>query len=317
MRIMIFRNKLLILIFSAFFLSGCTIPGLPQKKSGLQVNVMHDERASIFLDGMNAGQSPYKSEELKSGTYTLRIVPEDSSKQAYETTVKLGPGLLTVMNWSFGKTVEESGGEMFELVKLPSKNKTELSIVTNPDNIIVKVDGQSKGFSPLILTDLSEGNHALTLTAPGYVERTSNPKLMNGYRIIVTTKLAREPLATEPAEETPAEETEPSTENSTSTASPTPKPSPTPKVTPKPSASPAASGSASTPDFPYVEISETSTGWLRVRAQASSTAEELAKLDVGTKVPYLDETVSGWHKVEYESGKEGWVSGQYAVIHKE
>ena len=316
---MFLRLKFPILILSMLLLAGCSIPGLPQKKAGLQVNVMHDERVSVYLDGMNVGQSPYKSEEVKPGSYTIRLVPEDGGKQAYETTVKLSSGLLTVMNWSFGKTIEESGGEIFELAKLSNKNKAELSLVTNPDNIIVKVDGQSKGFSPLILSDLSEGTHSLTLTAPGYIERTSNPKLVNGYRVVVTTKLAREPLLTEPSEQAPSETTETPTESSPS-PSPSPKASSTPKPTPKPSSSPTATSSASTsitPDFPYVEIAQTTTGWLRVRAESSSTGEELAKLDVGAKVPYLNETVSGWHKVEYEDGKEGWVSGQYAVIHKE
>lgn len=67
---------------------------------------------------------------------------------------------------------------------------------------------------------------------------------------------------------------------------------------------------------PYVEIGETGTGWLRVRAEASGSSAELVKIAVGSKVPYLNETVSGWHKIEYATGKQGWVSGKYATIVK-
>lgn len=310
----VMRLKKLLLIgftvgISTFFLSGCTLPSL-KTKAGFQVNIGGGEKANVFVDGTNVGQTPYNGNDLKPGRKTVKLVPEGPNKATYETTLTLSGGNVTVMTWTFGKTLDESGGEVFELSKASNKNKNELSIVTNPDNIIVKVDGQSKGFSPLILDDLAEGSHALTVTAPGYVERTSNPKLAKGYRLTATTKLAREPFD--------------GTTNATPSAEPTISPSPTPKISPKPTPKPTPTTSTSsgtikaTADIPlpFVEITKTDTGWLRVRAEARSDGQELAKLDVGSKVPYLDETVSGWLKVEYQPGKQGWVSGQYAVVHQ-
>ena len=294
---------------SALFLSGCTLPSL-NKKAGLQVSINGGEKANVFLDGISVGQTPYNGDSLKPGRKTVKLVPEGPNKATYETTLTLSGGNITVMTWTFGKTLDESGGEIFELSQASNKNKNELSIVTNPDNIIVKIDGQSKGFSPLILDDLAEGSHSLTVTAPGYVERTSNPKLVKGYRLTITSKLAREPFD--------------GTTDATPSAIPTASPSPTPKTSPKPTpkATPITSTSSGTIKamadipFPFVEITKTDTGWLRVRAEARSDGQELAKLDVGSKVPYLNETVSGWLKVEYEPGKQGWVSGQYAVVHQ-
>lgn len=294
---------------SALFLSGCTLPSL-NKKAGLQVSINGGNKANVFVDGMNVGQTPYTGDNIKPGRKTVKLVPESPNEATYETTLSLSAGNITVMTWTFGKTLDESGGEVFELSKASNKNKNELSIVTNPDNIIVKVDGQSKGFSPLILDDLAEGSHALTVTAPGYVERTSNPKLVKGYRLTITSKLAREPFD--------------GVTDATPSAKPTTSPLPTPKTSPKPTpkATPATSTSSGTIKatadipLPFVEITKTDTGWLRVRAEARSDGQELAKLDVGSKVPYLNETVSGWLKVEYEPGKQGWVSGQYAVVHQ-
>ncbi len=306
-------KKLLLIGLSALFLSGCTLPSL-NKKAGLQVSINGGEKANVFVDGMNIGQTPYSGDNLKPGRKTVKLVPETPNEATYETTLTLSGGNITVMTWTFGKTLDESGGEVFELSKATNKNKNELSIVTNPDNIIVKVDGQTKGLSPLILDDLAEGLHSLTVTAPGYVERTSNPKLVKGYRLTVTSKLAREPFG--------------GATNATPSATPVTSPSPIPKTSPKPTprsmptTNATSSGtttgviSASIKTLPYVEIIESGTGWLRVRDSADGNAQELTKLSVGSTVPYMNETLSGWLKVEYQTGKQGWVSGKYAVVHQ-
>lgn len=312
-------KKLFILLTATLVFAGCTLPSFAQKKAGLKVNIANAEPTSITLDGRDLGQAPYDSNDLKPGSYTLKLTPQNSAKPSYETSINLNSGLVTVVTWSFGATAEESGGEIFELSK-SSGGKTELSVVTNPDNIIVKVDGQSKGFSPLTLDDLSVGSHSLTLTSPGYVERTSNPSLVKGYRVTVTSKLGREPetaVPTSQATQSAEVAVAPSPSPRTTTASPKPSPKASPKVSPTPVAS--QSGvitTTTTPPLPYVEISSTETGWLRVRAEASASSAEVAKLGVGSKVPYI-ETTNGWHKVEYQTGKQGWVSGQFAVVHNQ
>jgi len=66
----------------------------------------------------------------------------------------------------------------------------------------------------------------------------------------------------------------------------------------------------------YVIIQETGTGWLRVRKEPSSSGEELGKVNVGEKLPYLGETSeTGWHQVEFE-GSKGWLSAKYATLIK-
>jgi hypothetical protein len=79
-----------------------------------------------------------------------------------------------------------------------------------------------------------------------------------------------------------------------------PSPTPKPKVTP--------------PDKPYIEVEDTPTGWLRVRAEASVNSDELAKINPGEMYPYLEEEDNGWYKIEYEDGEEGWVSGDYVKL---
>jgi hypothetical protein len=60
-----------------------------------------------------------------------------------------------------------------------------------------------------------------------------------------------------------------------------------------------------------VEILDTPTGFLRVRATPSTGASEITQVDPGEKFPLLEER-AGWYKIKLTDGKEGWVSGQYA-----
>ena len=60
-----------------------------------------------------------------------------------------------------------------------------------------------------------------------------------------------------------------------------------------------------------LEILSTPTGWLRVRFEPSLEASEAAKVDTGKTFAYFEEQ-SGWYQIEYEKGKKGWISAQYA-----
>ncbi|HAU98988.1 MAG: hypothetical protein UX04_C0002G0170 [Microgenomates group bacterium GW2011_GWF2_45_18] len=309
-----FLLSFFVLLSSAVFLSGCSLS--LSKKTGA-ISIEASPSSEIFLNGESIGKTPVAEKTVDAKTYTVRIVPEDTTKVPYETNIKVEPSLKTELKWNSGDTADASSGTLYEMEKLSDSSKTELSIVTSPDNAVIIVDDKPKGISPTLVNDLSEGSHSIKISAPGYIEMTTTTLLTKGYRTTITLKLARETLVTFPSQSTATA----SATQATPTATPTSTKS---TATPKPTATPIAQTAtkSSTPkptaeeiEPPYVVVQETSTGWLRVRAEASGAAEEVAKLDVGEKVPYF-ETVNGWHKVEYETGKEGWVSGQYATIVK-
>lgn len=63
----------------------------------------------------------------------------------------------------------------------------------------------------------------------------------------------------------------------------------------------------------FVEILPTGTGFLRVRATPSIVGIEVGQVKPGEKYPFLEEDEkTGWFKIEYDSGKQGWVSNQYS-----
>lgn len=59
-----------------------------------------------------------------------------------------------------------------------------------------------------------------------------------------------------------------------------------------------------------VVILDTPTGWLRVRSGPGTTFVEVAKVNPGEKYEFLEES-SGWYKIQFKGGKEGWVVGTY------
>ena len=282
-----------------------------RKKAALSVNT--NPRATVFLDGEHLGSTPYYNEALKAGEFVLKIVPESTGQALtpWEGRVSLSPGILTVVNRELGLTQDDSSGEILSFEPLADKNAISVSVVTTPDGAVVNLDGEPRGFAPLTLDNITEGDHILLVSSPGFKERTIKAKTVKGHKLIASVQLGRETV-TVPTEEETAE--------STPSASPSPKVSPKPTATPKataspvptatPKASPKASPTSSLPR-PYVLIKSPDTGWVRVRSEPSTSGTELAKVNDGEQFPLQDEQ-SGWYKIEYDTAKSGWISGQYA-----
>lgn len=304
-------KHLFIILAFAFIFSACS--KLRPQKAGIQV--VSNTSATVELDGVEVGKTPYTATDLKAKKYTLSLKPSDSSIQPHETSVRLAGGFQAMVDWVFGKTKDESSGVILQIDDAQNKNKAEIEITAVPDNVPVSVDGQTKGFTPLLLDDLSEGKHTIQLQAPSFEPLARDVVLMKGKRLLLSIKLAKKtapsptPIATESAQlATPSATIKPK-----ATAKPTASPALKVATT---SATPASAGvlTKSTTKKPYVEILTTPTGWLKVRSDASVNATELAKLSIGSTVPYLNASASGWLKVEYNTGASGWVSGQYAKL---
>ncbi len=262
--------------------------------------------ATVFLDGNSVGITPYFDDQLTPGEHTVKLVPEATTDQlvSWESKVTLVANILTVINRTLGSSEDSSSGETLSLEKIAKKDSASLEVISIPDQAVVKVDGEPKGFAPVLIEDLSAGDYQVVVSAPGYQEKSISAHTVTGYKLTVAVQLAKEEEGTEEEEATPsAEKKEEEEEAEEEETTPTP--------TTKAEATPTASV-----DKPYVRIKETPTGWLRVREEPSTDDEstELAKVNPGETYPYLGKTESGWHKIEYEEGEEGWVSGVYSEL---
>ena len=251
--------------------------------------------ATVFLDGTQVGITPFFDDKIKSGEHTVKLVPETTEENLspWEGKVTLLPGILTSIKRTFSVNESESSGEIVTLEKTGRKDKSSLAVVSIPDQAVVKIDNEPRGFTPLNLDDLVPADYQITISSPGYEEKVVSAHAIGGYKLIVNVKLAQ---TTEGIEEaTPSGEFEGEEE---SELTPTPKAEATP------------------PAKPYIKVKDTPTGFLRVRAEPSTSATEAAQIKPGEMYPYLDEEKSGWYKIEYKKGEEGWVSGVYVDLVK-
>jgi hypothetical protein len=305
-------------IFSAIIFAGCSVPFLAKEPSALKIN--SNVVASVYINGNHVGETPHYDEKLKPGDYTVRLLVEDDPVKDWQTQVTLASKIVSVIHKDFGPSEVESANYLLQLEPLENKEAMELSILTIPDNVIVNVDGQPQGFSPVSLKDVKEGDHVILLSAPGYQEMTLNAQTKLGYKLIASITMGRQSQTRETlTEATPSAEiaSPPATSSPTLKAGVTPTPTPTKTtLTPTPKRTATASGSAEIAR-PYVTIKETGTGWLRVRETASGTSDnEIGRVNVGESFPYLESSNTGWYKIEYEAGKEGWITARYAELFK-
>lgn len=312
-----------LVLVSSLFLSGCN-PLELKNKSGLQV-ITNDAVVSIFIDDHFLGESPFLTKDLKPGEYTLKLEPKSSTLVAYETTLTLRKGLLSVITWKPGTDLTSSGGVIYELEKLPDRKQTELSVISIPDGAIVSIDGKEKEFAPFVKEDIEEGNHDFEVSLPSYETQKHTINVVKGHRLNVLVKLAKESngmLAqnTAPTVETttqPDEIARRTTLPDTATTAGSVQGATTPTT---------ATASANAPQ-PVRRTGQTGqqvlikpTGYfendtevLRVRAASTSAAAQIGTVNVGQQYPYLNEQTSAWIKIGFNN-QAGWVSSQYAEI---
>lgn len=301
---------------AAFLISGCTLPW-KKEQSGIQVQMTDGSSAQVYLDSLHLGQTPIQTQELRPGTYQLRIEPETQGKQAYESQIHLYPGSMSQILWSFSSDQPVGTGDILELEPLPSKERAELSVSTVPEGASISLNSTTYGLSPVILDEVQAGQYSLTINAVGHLKKTMQVQIQNGYRLHIYSRLEKDTPG-DAAAPAPSAEASPTPAPSPTTTSPTSAPSILPSPTPVPRGSTATSSaqtSTTKPAKPYVTIKETGTGWLRVRAEANSAAAEVARVNVNESFPYKS-TLNGWYEIEYAAGKTGWISGQYGDLQR-
>lgn len=260
------------------------LTGRGTKQGELRVDV--SPAAAIFLDSKNIGRSPFK-DKVNEGTYTLKLVPETTTSQlaGWEGKIIVGPNLLTYVNATLSESDLTNAVDVLWLEKISSK-QSELSVTTTPDGATVLVDDVTRGVTPLSLTDITPGEHNITVTNTGFSPRSLKLITSAGYRLILSMKLALSSGTVPEATATPTV---------TSTGTPTP----TQKATTE-------------PEKPFITIGDTPTGFLRVRLEPTTSATEAGRVNPGDMF-HIESEESGWYQISYDGTNTGWVSGQYAT----
>jgi len=281
-----------------------TVSFLRSRKPTAALKIETTPAATVFVDNVQMGQTPFEK-TFRPGEVTVKLIPDSVSPAltTYQTKVRLTNQVFTVIKREFAESDSQSSGEIISLQPQPGKTSGLSVITSGPDSASVTLDGQPQGLTPLSLASVSPGDHQLVISAPDYASRTVSAKAVAGFKLTVNVKLA----VLNSDQLTPTPEAQPD-QSLTGTPSATPAGKPTPTSKPKNTLPP-------TPTLarPYVLISSTPTGFLRVRSSPSTSASEIGQVKPGEAFPLLESQL-GWLliKVSLPATSSGWISSQYA-----
>jgi hypothetical protein len=270
---------ILILLFIGFVVVRFFI--FDNQKSTGELKVISSPGASVFINNAFIGKTPF-DDKYKVGEYLLKLIPETSATDtaSWNGKVVIYKNSLTYVNRELGSSDIASAGEIFTTIKMTKAPQTrdtgEIYVETEPQGAIVTLDSDEKGVAPVIMENVSRGDHELSVFMPGFFRRTQKVNVDSGYRVNAAFKLA--------------------IDQSSSFA--------------KTVQEKQASSSASTDDITYVTIRENPQGWLRVRSDSSVNATEEAKVKPGEKYEYLEEK-TGWFKIKFNDNPDGLVEGEF------
>ena len=151
-----------------------------KQRSGISV-ISVPEGAIVFLDTKEAGQTPFEDKNLETREYLVKLEKEGASWQG---RVKLNPGTVTIINRDLAPDEASSSGEVLSL----SKGRG-ITIVSNPSDAEVEIDGKIYGKTPISISLLS-GEHTVVISHPSYLKRSIRVNLPEGFNLTVSVDLA-------------------------------------------------------------------------------------------------------------------------------
>ena len=252
------------------------------QKKGAGILVETTPASTVYINDEQVGRTPYEAVR-EAREVVVKLIPDSFEKPLapYEIKVTLASNVQTVIKRDFGETENLSSGALISFEKV-GNGETSISVISTPDATEVSIDGSVKGFTPYKTSAIPVGAHQLTLSAPGFEEKTLSIATLENYKLTAQVQLA------------------PSSEVLSDTAQETPPP-------------------IEEPAKEEVEILNTGTGFLRVRSGPSTLETEVGQVEPGKRYVLLDtDKTTGWFKIEYEpaqgssGAKTGWVTNQFA-----
>lgn len=149
-------------------------------KSGISVLSLPSE-AKVSLDGTEVGSTPYENQTLEPKEYLVKIEKDGVS---WEGKVKLGAETLTVINRELSTDGAFGAGEILSLEKGKG-----LTIVANPSDSQIEIDGKSYGSSPASL-DIPPGDHTISLSHGNYQKRNIMAKVPDNFNLKIVADLS-------------------------------------------------------------------------------------------------------------------------------
>ncbi len=148
--------------------------------SGISVLSM-PEGATVFLDGKEVGKTPYEDKNLPVKQVDVKLEKDGS---LWQGKVNLTSQTIAIINRDLAKEAASSAGEILTLEKGKG-----LTVVSNPSESEIEIDGKSVGKSPITL-NLDSGEHTIVVSHPNYLKRSIRASLPDNFNLTVSIDLS-------------------------------------------------------------------------------------------------------------------------------
>lgn len=148
-------------------------------RSGISV-LSKPDGATVFLDGVEVGKTPFEDKNLEVREYTVKI---DKDGSIWQGKVTLSEGTVAVVNRDLVKDTSSQSGEVLTLEK-----GRGLTVISNPSDAEVEVDGKVLGKTPVTLI-LESGEHTILVSHPNFLKRSIRVNLPDRFNLTVSVDL--------------------------------------------------------------------------------------------------------------------------------
>lgn len=137
--------------------------------------------ATVFLDEREVGKTPYEDKNLDVKKYTVKIEKDGS---VWQGITKLTSQTMVIINRDLARDQASSSGEILTLDK-----GRGVTVVSNPTEAEVEIDGKSYGKTPLSV-NIPSGEHTILLSHPNYLKRSIKAILPPEFNLTIAVDLA-------------------------------------------------------------------------------------------------------------------------------
>lgn len=150
-------------------------------KGGISITSLPDG-SSVFINGEEVGKTPYENNDLKTAEYQIKLM---AGEAVWQGKVQVNSGTQTIVNRELAASVASSSGEVFTLRKGQG-----VVVASTPTGAKVEIDGKDYGVTPLVVTDLSAGEHTFLLSHNNFLKRSIRASLPPKLALNIVVDLA-------------------------------------------------------------------------------------------------------------------------------
>lgn len=143
--------------------------------------------AKVTVGGKEVGVIAWR-DDLRMGSYLVEVTDASRSAQPWWGQVSIQPSALTSVDRDLGPSEQFSSGSVLTL-----SHGSGLAVTSSPASAKVSLDGTDIGPSPLSRPNPGPGNHELKFSLDGYLDKTVEINVTNGWKLDVKVDLYKNP----------------------------------------------------------------------------------------------------------------------------